>query len=118
MKRGQSKPFHEKDTFEKDPSLRRKVPQSDRRDIVDDQPRFSYGLLDPRNPQKVPEAAITNDAVLVGEHILGIEVTVPALVKRCTLGNIDPQYTEEKADPNATCSCFRCAYLSIRIPAL
>lgn len=98
MERSQSKSPHDTDQFEQDPEIRKKVPQSDHKDIVDDQPHFSYGLLDPRNPQKFPEAAATNDAVLEGEHILGIEVTVPALAKRCTLGNIDPQHTDGKTD--------------------
>lgn len=51
-------------------------------------------LLDPR---PTPAAAELNDAVL-GNRVLGIEVTIPALAVRCELGNIDPQHTEGRAD--------------------
>ena len=83
-------------------------PSSDYTDIVNDQPHFQYGLLDPRNPQKFPEAAATNDTLLKGEHILGIEVTVGALAQRCTLGNIDPQHTDGKHDRAAIQEAYEC----------
>lgn len=57
---------------------------------------FFYSVLDPRN---IPAAIETNDKVFENPvGVLGIEVTVPALVVRCVRGNIDPQHLG--ADPN------------------
>jgi hypothetical protein len=59
---------------------------------------FSYrhGLLDPRIEDGLPPhlraAAEAANAPLLGPRTLGIEVTVPALARRCGLGNIDPQH--------------------------
>ena len=54
-------------------------------------PRYRYGLLDPRPD---PVAEITN-AALLQAPTLGIEVTVPSLAARCSLGNLDPQHRPE-----------------------
>lgn len=57
---------------------------------------FRYGLLDPRVEEALPleirEAAEQQNGPLLGAGTLGIEVTVPALARRCGLGNIDPQH--------------------------
>lgn len=50
---------------------------------------YSFALLDPR-PTLAAQAA--NDGVFAGGLVLGIEVTVPALAQRCSLGNLDPQH--------------------------
>lgn len=43
---------------------------------------FTYALLKPRGD---------NEGSLAGD-VLGVEVTIPALAERCSLGNIDPQH--------------------------
>ncbi len=48
---------------------------------------MKFELLDPR-----PVGKEANDKVL-SQDCLGIEVTIPALAKGCTLGNIDPQHS-------------------------
>lgn len=53
---------------------------------------FVFATLDPRN---VPAAAEANDRVFA-DPVYGIEVTVPALAKRC-IGNLDPQHTGNDA---------------------
>lgn len=50
---------------------------------------MKFALLDPRN---TPEACASNDAIFAAGPVMGIEVTIPALAARCTLGNIDPQH--------------------------
>ncbi len=50
---------------------------------------YSVALLDPR---PTLAATATNDATFALGPTLGIEVTVPALARRCTLGNLDPQH--------------------------
>ncbi|MGH7240205.1 MAG: hypothetical protein ACREHG_09130 [Candidatus Saccharimonadales bacterium] len=50
---------------------------------------YTFALLDPRPIDAAREA---NDAVLNNNAVLGVEVTVPALAKRCSLGNVDPQH--------------------------
>ncbi|MBP9798078.1 hypothetical protein KBC70_02925 [Candidatus Woesebacteria bacterium] len=50
---------------------------------------LKFALLDPR---PIPAAIEANNAVFDGGQVLGIEVTVPALAARCSLGNIDPQH--------------------------
>lgn len=49
---------------------------------------YTYDTLDPR---RAPAAEAHNDHVLAAP-VLGVEVTVPALAERCTLGNMDPQH--------------------------
>lgn len=51
---------------------------------------FNIALLDPRS-----QGAAVNEAIFAGASagVLGIEVTVPALAARCTLGNLDPQHS-------------------------
>jgi len=49
---------------------------------------YQFATLDPRN---IPAAAEANDK-LFANSVYGIEVTVPALTKRCTF-NLDPQHT-------------------------
>src|SRR3989338_3386224 len=49
---------------------------------------YNYALLDPRN---IPAAAEANDKVFANP-VYGIEVTVPALAKRCIF-NLDPQHS-------------------------
>lgn len=49
---------------------------------------YNVAALDPR---RTPQADEHNNKVLAGP-VLGIEVTVPALAGRCSLGNIDPQH--------------------------
>lgn len=52
---------------------------------------YRFALLDPR---PIPAAAEANEAVFASGPVLGVEVTVPALAGRCSLGNIDPQHTD------------------------
>jgi hypothetical protein len=49
---------------------------------------FNFATIDPRN---IPVAAEANDQ-LFANPVYGIEVTVPALAKRCAF-NLDPQHT-------------------------
>jgi len=49
---------------------------------------YQFTTLDPRN---IPAATEANDKVFANS-VYGIEVTVPALAKRCTF-NLDPQHT-------------------------
>lgn len=49
---------------------------------------YKFALLDPRS---IPAAGEANDKVFV-DLVYGIEVTVPALAKRCAF-NLDPQHT-------------------------
>jgi len=49
---------------------------------------YNFATLDPRN---IPAAIEANDKVFANP-VYGIEVTVPALAKRCTF-NLDPQHT-------------------------
>jgi len=53
---------------------------------------YKFEVLDPRS---IPAATAANDKIFqdAGVGVLGIEVTVPALAERCTLGNIDPQHS-------------------------
>ncbi|MBD3156390.1 hypothetical protein GF369_01035 [Candidatus Peregrinibacteria bacterium] len=55
--------------------------------------KYHFELLDPRPGARFPQAKQHNDTVL-SKPVLGIEVTVPELAERCSLGNIDPQHTE------------------------
>lgn len=50
---------------------------------------YDFVVFDPR-----PQGAEKNDKIFAEAPVgvLGIEVTVPALASRCTLGNIDPQH--------------------------
>lgn len=48
---------------------------------------YTFATLDPRQANNQ-----TFDSAEVG--VYGIEVTVPALAARCTLGNLDPQHTD------------------------
>lgn len=60
---------------------------------------YKFANLDPR-PIEAAEAA--NHEVFETTHgVLGVEVTVPALAERCTLGNIDPQHSGGNADQAA-----------------
>lgn len=52
---------------------------------------YLYVQLDPR---PTDEAKIKNSEVFSNAKVLGVEVTVPALAKQCSLGNIDPQHTD------------------------
>src|SRR3990167_785149 len=49
---------------------------------------YQFATIDPRN---IPAAAEANDKVFANP-VYGIEVTVPALAKRCTF-NLDPQHS-------------------------
>lgn len=51
---------------------------------------FKFEMLDPRPTSAAAEA---NDLIFALNEVFGVEVTVPALAARCTLGNIDPQHT-------------------------
>jgi hypothetical protein len=55
---------------------------------------YTYAVFDPR-----PQGVETNNAIFASTPagVLGIEVTIPALAARCTLGNIDPQHTDGNA---------------------
>lgn len=44
-------------------------------------------------PPFVLGAAEANEQIFARGNVLGIEVTIPAFVRRCDLGNIDPQHT-------------------------
>lgn len=59
---------------------------------------YKFETLDPRPASRVPAAQAANDAVFAQGDVLGIEVTVPALAARCSLGNIDPQHTDGDAE--------------------
>ena len=59
---------------------------------------YKFAVLDPRN---LPSAQAANDAIFASGPVLGIEVTVPALAARCSLGNIDPQHTGGNAGRSA-----------------
>lgn len=51
---------------------------------------YNFAVLDPRN---IPAAVEGNEKVFENPvGVLGIEVTIPALASRCSLGNIDPQH--------------------------
>jgi hypothetical protein len=54
---------------------------------------YHFATLDPR---PIPAADEANDAVFASATggVYGIEVTVPALAARCSLGNLDPQHTD------------------------
>lgn len=58
---------------------------------------YKYEILDPRPSTAAKEA---NDKIFFEAQVgvLGIEVTVPAVVSRCTLGNIDPQHSGENVE--------------------
>ena len=57
---------------------------------------YQYGLIDPR---PIPDAKTANEKLFENPHgVLGIEVTIPAYAEKCTLGNIDPQHSEENVD--------------------
>ncbi|GAA1817364.1 hypothetical protein [Nesterenkonia flava] len=55
---------------------------------------YSYAQLDPR---PIPAAQEANERALSGGNVFGLEVTVPALIEKCDLGNIDPQHTDGDA---------------------
>lgn len=50
---------------------------------------YSYAIFDPR---PIPAATEANDKVFATGSVVGIEVTVPALVAKC-VANIDPQHS-------------------------
>jgi len=50
---------------------------------------YKFAILDPR---PIPAAIEANDKVFASGPVYGVEVTVPALAKRCTF-NLDPQHT-------------------------
>lgn len=52
---------------------------------------YKFAVLDPR---PIPVAQQANERIFAEAQngVLGVEVTVPALADRCTLGNIDPQH--------------------------
>lgn len=57
---------------------------------------YHCSLLDPR---PIPAAEEENGKIFQNPAgVLGLEVTVPALAERCTLGNIDPQHSGGNAD--------------------
>lgn len=58
---------------------------------------FQFATLDPRN---TPEAALHNDKIL-SQPAFGVEVTLPALAARCSLGNCDPQHLGGRPDSAA-----------------
>jgi len=64
-----------------------------KQNIFEKEPVFQFALLDPRPIDVAKEA---NEKVFQNaeQGVLGIEVTIPALAERCTLGNIDPQHSE------------------------
>ena len=61
-------------------------PGASRRAGRDGLDAYTYGLLDPRS------GATGENLPLLGATTLGIEVTVPEFLRRCGLGNIDPQH--------------------------
>lgn len=66
---------------------------------------FKFALLDPR---PIPAAFEANNAVFNGGEVLGVEVSVPALAARCSIGNIDPQHSDGNADLAAIEAAQRC----------
>ena len=66
---------------------------------------YSFALLDPR-PTLDAEAA--NNRTFADGPVLGIEVTIPALGRRCSLGNLDPQHTGGNASRAAIQEALEC----------
>lgn len=56
-------------------------------------PVFQFAILDPR---PIEQAVVANEQIFANAQggVLGVEVTVPKLAEKCTLGNIDPQHSE------------------------
>jgi hypothetical protein len=53
---------------------------------------YTFALLDPR---PIDAAKQSNDSIFSSnKKILGIEVTISALAKKCNLGNLDPQHSD------------------------
>jgi len=65
---------------------------------------FNCATLDPRN---IPAAQQANDAVFSAGPVFGVEVTVPALAKRCAV-NLDPQHSGANADRAAIEDAAEC----------
>lgn len=67
--------------------------------------RFSFATLHPS--PKMEKDIAANEAVFAnGSQVQGVEVSVPALAARCTLGNIDPQHTGGDANTAAIEAAF------------
>ena len=69
---------------------------------------YQYAIFDPR---PIPVAQAANDKIFEGAGevgVLGVEVTVPALAVRGTLGNIDPQHTGGDSSWAAIEVAFEC----------
>jgi hypothetical protein len=67
---------------------------------------YHFATLDPRPSD---EARAANDAVLTAAGgVYGIEVTVPALAARCSLGNLDPQHSGERSNTAACVAALCC----------
>ena len=64
-----------------------------KRNLYEKEPSFNFALFDPR---PIDVAKETNEKIFQNaqQGVLGIEVTIPALAEKCSLGNIDPQHTE------------------------
>lgn len=72
---------------------------------------YNFSILDPRN---IPAAQAANDLVFQNPvGVLGIEVTVPALAERCTLGNLDPQHSGGSAEQAAIEAAWEILELSL-----
>lgn len=54
---------------------------------------MKYYQLDPR-----PQGAEANEQIFSARQVLGIEVTIPALASRCSLGNLDHHGPEDTAE--------------------
>ncbi len=53
------------------------------------------------DPRQTLEAVATNDDIFAAGQVIGIEVTISALAKRCELGNIDPQHSDGDSNLSA-----------------
>lgn len=67
---------------------------------------YKCATLDPRN---ISAAQVANDLVFQNpDGVFGIEVTVPALAARCSLGNLDPQHGEQIGHQSAIEAALTC----------
>ena len=66
---------------------------TNRQNLFEKEPNINFALLDPRPIDIAKEA---NEKIFKNatNGVLGIEVTIPALAEKCSLGNIDPQHTD------------------------
>ncbi len=61
--------------------------------LYEKEPKYRFGLLDPR---PIDAAKSANEQIFANAEngTLGIEMTLPQYLDQCTLGNVDPQHTD------------------------